>query len=140
MGDTCARSAESEEIFNNFEEAEAAGWDQDIELVASFSPGIYEGNWYCPDHNVSNNLESPPDWLENGRSRRNKRHSLRLWGQKRKKKRKTRKKKHNKKKVKRKTRRVQFALKKNEYYIITPNNKLKSNKKRHTRKKKGKKK
>ena len=132
---------ETEEIFNNSEEAEAAGWDQDIELVASFSPGIYEGNWYCPDHNVSNNLESPPDWLQERMEEVEEISGIRsAYGGKRKKKRKTRKKKHNKKKVKRKTRRVQFALKKNEYYIITPNNKLKSNKKRHTRKKKGKKK
>lgn len=134
----------SEEIFNNFEEATAAGWDQDIELEASFSPGIYEGNWYCPDHNVSDHLDAgaePPAWLQERILEVEEINGLRGGhGGKRKKKRKTRKKKHNKKKVKRKTRRVQFALKKNEYYIITPNNKLKSNKKRHTRKKKGKKK
>ena len=50
---------------------------------------------------------------------------------------KTRKKKAKKNKKKKKTkRRVQFNLKKNEYYTITPKNKIRKNKKRGTRKKK----
>lgn len=50
---------------------------------------------------------------------------------------KTRKKKAKKNKKKKKTkRRVQFNLKNNEYYTITPKNKIRKNKKRGTRKKK----
>ena len=50
---------------------------------------------------------------------------------------KTRKKKANKNKKKKKTkRRVKFNLKNNEYYTITPKNKIRKNKKRRTRKKK----
>ena len=50
---------------------------------------------------------------------------------------KTRKKKAKKNKKKKKTkRRVKFNLKNNEYYTITPKNKIRKNKKRGTRKKK----
>lgn len=52
----------------------------------------------------------------------------------RKKKRKTKRKK-NKKKKKKKTRRVKFNLKKNEYYTITPKNRVKKSKRKQTRKK-----
>lgn len=52
----------------------------------------------------------------------------------RKKKRKTKKRKKNNKK-KKKTRRVKFNLKKNEYYTITPKNRIKKRKRKQTRKK-----